>query len=332
MDGVRVIRSKFLNVAVWGLGSHAIRNILPALSNMTELNLYGVCSRSVLIVDNEANKWNCKGWVDYNEMLNDSNVDVIYISTPIGLHYEHAYAVLKSGKHCWCEKPFTCRLSETDVLIQFSRETNLILAEGFMYMYHPQFSRVKKFVQQSERGKVKVINCRFGVPKLDKKTFRDDKLLGGGAFWDVGCYPISAVLELFPNETPKLLFARQEVNDKGLDTFGTAILKFNAGVSAILDWAVGCSYRNEIDIWSERGSLFTDKIFSKREDYEPSFILVDNNGKRETEHSKSTNHFIEMFKCFYNCIMDDEKAEKERKKIMLRAETLELISLGFFNI
>ena len=72
-----------LGIAIWGLGNHARNRILPALSSIKELSLIGVCSRTEKKVIACAQQWNCRGWTDPNEMLNNPNVDIVYLATPI---------------------------------------------------------------------------------------------------------------------------------------------------------------------------------------------------------------------------------------------------------
>ena len=97
-----------VGIAVWGLGNHALNRILPPLSKIKEFNLIGVCSRSETKVTDCASKWNCHGWLNPNEMLSNTKVDIIYLSSPIGVHFKMALKALKAGKHVWCEKPLTC--------------------------------------------------------------------------------------------------------------------------------------------------------------------------------------------------------------------------------
>ena len=76
-----------LNVAVWGLGNHARNRILPALFAMTEIKIVGVCSRNARVVRACAESWGCYGWIDPEKMLNSNEVDIVYIATPIGIHF-----------------------------------------------------------------------------------------------------------------------------------------------------------------------------------------------------------------------------------------------------
>ena len=79
-----------LNLVVWGLGDHAQNRILPALSAMSEIKLIGVCSRNTEVVEECAEQWGCYGWSDSDTMLSSTEVDVVYIATPIGVHFSLA--------------------------------------------------------------------------------------------------------------------------------------------------------------------------------------------------------------------------------------------------
>ena len=158
-----------LNVAVWGLGSHAKNRILPALSNINEIKLIGVCSRNKKSVEACAKLWECFGWTDSDQMLNSDEVDIVYIATPIGAHFHLAKQAIEAGKHVWCEKPLTCSYSDTQKLVSLSEKEGKVLTESFMYLYHPQFKRVKKFVDDSKQ--IQSVICRFGIPTLENPGF-----------------------------------------------------------------------------------------------------------------------------------------------------------------
>jgi predicted dehydrogenase len=300
-------------------------NILPALASMDELTLYGICSRNSDIVFRTEKQWGCKAWTDVEQMLSDPHLDIVYLSTPIGLHAKQGMQVLKAGKHLWCEKPLTCDLADTRKLALFAEEMGLTLAEGFMYLYHPQFRYLQRFVAEKNLGSVKTVTCRFGIPFLENPGFRYDESLCGGAFFDVGSYAVSAVLALFPSEDPIVLYANISGNDDyEVDLEGSAKLYFHSGSSVYLEWGVGRGYRNEIDIWGEKGSLFTDKIFSKPADYVPEFRLRNLNGVESIEKCESDNHFVSMFRYFRKMVNDDTMVN-ERLRILRLAYYLEEI-------
>lgn len=314
---------KSLRIAVWGLGGHAINRILPSIDKVREISLIGVCSRSRKIVKEVSKKWDCNFWTDPNEMLRCEDIDVVYISTPIGIHFELSKLALKAGKHVWCEKPLTCDFLDTQFLIKLASKNNKMLCESFMYLYHPQFDKVRSFIIDNKFGKIKSIVCRFGIPKLEKPSFRNDVSMGGGAFWDVASYTISAVTSLFPNEQVTVQFS--EINGKknnSVDTDGRAILYFSNDVRAYLEWATNIGYKNEIDLWSENGSFYTDKIFSKPIGYRPIYIIKDKHGKEMIQEGSISDQFSEMFRKFYKISLNQNSIKMEYKAIEDRARVM----------
>jgi predicted dehydrogenase len=315
-----------MGVAVWGLGLHAINKILPALSATNGLQLYGVCSRDAGKVFSCSQKWKCKGWTDADTMLGDSNVEVIYVATPIGLHFDHGRQVLNARKHLWCEKPLTSHLAHTLELLESAKSQGLSICEGLMYLHHPQFRQLSQYVSNGQLGPIKSVGCRFGIPKLEQMGFRSDPSLGGGAFFDVGCYPVSVILALFPKETLQIDYASIVTrNGSAVDTDGKALISLANGAAASMEWRTNCAYRNEIDVWGEKGSVFTDKIFSKPADYTPVFHFRDVHGVKTTELGESGDHFVSMLQYFRSTVEDLQEAEAERDRIAKRAELLNRI-------
>jgi predicted dehydrogenase len=318
--------SKNKTIAVWGLGKHALKNILPSIYVTDGIEIYGVYSRNKEIVQECCKKWNCKSWNTIGDMLSDSNLDIIYLATPPGLHYEHGLKVLQANKHLWCEKPFTTNLENSQNLIEVSSQNDLSVCEGFMYLYHPQFIKLKGYIDKRELGKVKSIYCRFGLPKLDNPGFRFNRQLGGSCLLDVGCYPVSAILTLFPkNEIEILSTFMKKSTSKSVDVEGGAYLKLDSDINCFLEWAYNRAYRNDIDIWAESGSIYTDKIFSKDSDYKPNFQVRDLYGNLLTIDIDSKNHFELMLKSFSDSIGNVNKTNQQRERILKLAVLLDQI-------
>ncbi len=315
-----------LGVAVWGLGRHARNRILPVLTSMNQLSLVGVCSRTEELVTECAQQWGCDGWTNPDDMLDNPDVDIVYIATPIGVHFKLATQALKAGKHVWCEKPLTCDYEDTKSLVYLAEQNQQMLTETFMYLHHPQFSKVQNFVNDSETGQVHSVICRFGIPILENPGFRHDPSLCGGALWDVASYTVSAVLALFPDQHAQVLFSEVRSKENFLvDTEGRALLRFSHGTVAYLEWGIGVGYKNEIDLWSEKGSFFTDKIFSKPENYQPVYRIRDRNGNESLDYGDKTEQFKEMFHNFYNTFGSSVQTGVEYERILERARVMDEI-------
>ena len=318
---------KVVGVAVWGLGGHASRRILPALNAIKNLSLIGVCSRSTETVEELSQYWGCLGWTDPSEMLSHPSVDVVYIATPIGVHFQMAKQALNSGKHVWCEKPLTCSYDDAQELVLLARKRGKTLIEAFMYLYHPQFAVVQKFVTSRH---VHSITCKFGLPVLDNPGFRNNPDLCGGALWDVASYTVSAALALFPECHITTIFSRIFTKgDSPVDTDGCAILQSSNGETMHLQWGVGLGYRNEIEIWAQDGSLFTDKIFSKPEDYQPIYKLRDQYGSESFDYGNVSEQFNNMFQRLSRTLESSTEAEFEYECTLRRAKIMnEIVQLA----
>ena len=315
-----------LGIAVWGVGRHATERILPAVALARGLALRGVCGRDPHRVETAASTWQCRGWTDEAGMLGDSSVDVVYVATATGCHAGHAARVLASGKHLWCEKPFTTDLRSTVDLVETSRRVERAVGEGYMYLHHPQFRQLTALVGSGGLGELRSISCRFGIPPLSAESFRSDPARGGGALFDVGGYPVSAIQALFPEVECRVVHARiARRPGSAVDTDGEAVLELSTGVTAHLEWRTGSAYRNEISVWGDAGSVFTDKIFSKPPDYVPVFEVRDVRGALTVVPGNAANHFVAMLESFVECTVDGRGAEAERRKIVRRAEVVDRI-------
>ena len=259
-------------------------------------------------------------------MLNNVEVDIVYIATPIGVHAEQAEQALKAGKHVWSEKPLTCNYEDTKFLVNLAKQNKKILTEGFMFLHHPQFKKIQDFIKDKKYGQVHSIICRFGIPNMERPGFRNNPKLCGGAFWDVASYTISAVLELFPDENVDVLFSEliSRKNFK-VDTEGRVLLRFSQDTTAYLEWATGVAYKNEIDLWSDKNSIFTKKIFSKPESYQPIYRIDDTKGNESLINGLKSEQFIEMFRDYYFMYDSPLNINKESEKIMRRAKVMDKI-------
>ena len=315
-----------MKIAVWGLGNHAINKILPALKENKHLELYGVHSRNNHVVNECKKKFDCQSWKNSNAMLDDINLDIIYVTSPTGIHSSQGKKILESNKHFWCEKPFTSSHKETKELIKLSIDQNLTLAEGFMYLYHPQFLWLKNFLQQYDNKEIINIDVKFTMPYPDNPGWRYNPKMGGSTLLDIGTYNLSIIFGLIENKNPEILFKEvKNIQSIPTDMNGHISLLYPSGTICNLFWGMGLPYRNEIDVTTTNGSIYSDNIFSKPEDYKPSFIIRDFNGNKQTIESETCNHFIGMFNYFCRLVGNKDEAQKERDRILYLSEWTEKI-------
>jgi NDP-hexose-3-ketoreductase len=286
-----------LNIAVWGIGNHALRNTIPALHRATGVNLAGFLSRDVEKSGMLATEYGCAYWPSSDGMLANSTVDCIYIASPTGAHYEQATAALNAGKHVFCEKSMTDKHEHTVKLFQLANDKNLALFECFMYLHHRQFKQLKELLCSGEIGDVVRIAAQFSYPHLESDNIRYRKNLGGGALLDAGVYPLSAILALAKMDPLSVAGSVDRTEGYEVDTRGSSKLDFSDGVVGHAVWGMGLDYRNEIEIQGSLGSIRVDRAFSKPEDLE-SELVVTKNGHEQVIRCGADNHFINMFESF----------------------------------
>jgi dTDP-3,4-didehydro-2,6-dideoxy-alpha-D-glucose 3-reductase len=316
-------------VGVWGIGPHARRNVLPAVVACRSTRLVGITTRNIEIARVEAAKYGCRIWATPGEMLQSPEIDAVYLATPIGLHGAQGKEVLTADKHLWCEKSLTQRCADTEELCTLSRERKRALCEAFMYLYHPQFLRIKEALgSDGSLGKVNSIICRFGLPPLERPGFRYSRALGGGALLDVGSYPLSLVLHL-AGEEPRVLTKRVDTAAGfEVDTSGLAVLEFPSGMVAYLEWGYERAYVNELVAWGTRGSLRSERVFSKPASYQASLEYSDAHGACHSELVGAADCFVKMLEVFARTAVDEVQKEKMRSETRRQARYLAALGAG----
>jgi len=207
----------------WGFLSTAnINEALIAPLRVSERNrLAAVASRSQDRADGYAKKWNIpKTYGTYESLLADPEVDVIYNPLPNHMHAEWTIKALEAGKHVLCEKPFALTVADVDSMIAAANRTGKVLAEAFMYRHHPQTLKVKELVDGGAIGRLQLIRGSFTFNIDHEVDIRLDPATGGGAIWDVGCYPIS-YSRLIAGTEPVEVYGRQVIGKSGSTNHST---------------------------------------------------------------------------------------------------------------
>ncbi len=300
--------NEIINIAVWGIGNHAKKNLLPAISSSNKYNLYGVLTRDRNTIEDIIREYKCCSWDSSEAMLADSNLDVVFLSTPPALHFNQGMNILQANKHLYCEKPLTTDIDFAHQLISFAEERGLAVFEALMYQYHPHFLKLKNMVINEEILNIQSISSNFGLPTLDKPGYRDKKELGASCLLDVGIYPISLIYNLFHHMKIDVINTTRKLDKhNAFDVSGSAHLLLDSKINCNLQWSYNSSYRNEIDIWGENIGLYSYKIFSKENDYTPSLEIRDSNGNISSRVIDSANHYQLMIDYFAEIISNETK-------------------------
>ncbi|MGM1060344.1 Gfo/Idh/MocA family protein [Saccharothrix sp. Mg75] len=162
----------------------------------------------------------------YEALLDDPNIDAVYVPLPNALHGRWTLRALAAGKHVLCEKPFAANAEEAAEVAEVANASGLVVMEAFHYRYHPLAARMAEVV--GELGPLRHVDARLAFPLPRFGDIRYSLELAGGALMDAGCYPVNLVRLLGGGE-PEVRSARALLKGEGVDRAMRAELLFPAG-------------------------------------------------------------------------------------------------------
>ena len=210
------MRDKKLRWGIIGAGIIA-EKMADALHQNNDSELLAVASKSIDRAQNFAKKNKVPKACSYDEIVNNNDIDVIYVATTHNFHFENAKLALEHGKHVLVEKAFTVNAGEAEILAQLAKDSKLFLMEAIWVRFLPSYTLLKKILAEGTIGEVKQINVSFGnfvLPKYEKRL--TDPALAGGVTLDMGIYPISFVCYML-GELPSDVKSMTRFNDPGVD-------------------------------------------------------------------------------------------------------------------
>ncbi len=256
----------------WGiLGTANIsKRLAPAIKNSKNGKLQAIASRN----SEKAKKFSKEfgiptNYGDYDKLLEDEQVDAIYIPLPNHLHKEWTLKAVKQGKHVLCEKPFALTEKEAKEMFKAGEESNVKIMEAFMYRFNPRIDRIKELMQEGILGDIKYLDFNFSHTLEEKLTrennYRIRQSEGGGALYDLGVYGINTINYLLDEEPEKILVSKAiKKDDKDIDRVLELLLQYKEKKIAKIT-ASFQSYGNYLMVSGSDGILEATKIVSQGE-------------------------------------------------------------------
>ena len=282
------------NIARWGM--------IPGMKQADNCELYAIAGRSLEKAESYKQNYGfTKAYGSYDELLDDPEVQAVYVPLPNDIHVKWVTEALKKGKHVLCEKPLALNAEEAQLMYDTAKANGVILMEAYAYLHSPYIESLKDDIKSGIIGDVDYVDTSF-VTQGYKEDFRLHKELGGGAFYNLGCYCTTMILSMIDSD-PEMVKAVAEFSDLGVDLSTSAILRFKNGARAalqvgmILDMTSNSRY-DRLLIHGTKGSIRSDveynqegdvsyRIFTKDGDVIERKVFVPNNYSLEvTQHGK----------------------------------------------
>lgn len=211
------------NIARWAT--------IPGMILSEYCEMYAIAGRSLEKAESFKKEYGFeKAYGSYEELLNDENVQAVYVPLPNDIHIKWVKAALEKKKHVLCEKPLAMNAEEAREMYVTAEANGVNLMEAYAYLHSPYVASLKKDIESGIIGEVNYIDTAF-ITQGYKEDFRLHKEFGGGAMYDLGCYCTTMILSLI-NSDPEFVKATAEFTDLGVDFATAGLIRFKNGARA----------------------------------------------------------------------------------------------------
>ncbi len=271
----------------WGILSTAnigVKKVIPAMQNAEFCDIVAISSRDLDKAQNAAKELGIpKAFGSYEALLDDPEIEAVYIPLPNHLHVPLSIQALKAGKHVLCEKPIGLDTAEAESLLRESKKhPQLKIMEAFMYRFHPQWRKAKELVQSGDIGELRTIQSFFSYYNVDPDNVRNKAGIGGGGLMDIGCYPISLSRFIFDAEPTRVHGILEFDPSFKVDRLASGTMEFKAGTAT---FTVGTQLENyqRVHIFGTRGRIEIEIPFNAPPDVPTRLWLLQSGERREIE-------------------------------------------------
>jgi predicted dehydrogenase len=209
----------------------------------------------------------------YADLLDDDQIDAVYVPLPNSLHAEWSIRALRAGKHVLCEKPLAANAREAEEMAAAARASGRLLCEAMHYRFHPLAARMQQIVQSGCLGAIRHVRADLCLPILSPRNIRYRYDLAGGATMDLGCYAINLMRHLAGAEPVRVTQARAKRASAQIDRSMTADFEFAGGTTGRIVCSM-CSWRLLDDAAWVEGEHGTLRVFNPYRMPWPSWLRV----------------------------------------------------------
>ncbi len=290
---------------VLGCAGIARKAMIPAILQAGNASLYAIASRGgEKLAQFEELFHPEKSYASYEELLSDPQVEAVYIPLPNSLHREWVIEACKKGKPVLCEKPLAMNAQEVCQIREAAQKYQVPVMEAFAYLHGPMMEQVRQIVQEGEIGRVRYMEANFSFYLDDLSNVRLISSLGGGAAYDLGCYPVSFFREILKEEPVQVQAFCDRGAKSGVDETLLAILKFPSGAKA----STYCSFRTNRCtrnlILGEAGQIELPSVFDRGAEKE---IRITRGQELETRVVDCSRNYVKQVEQMGRVVLEKEK-------------------------
>jgi len=313
--------------AVLGTAGIARTQTIPGMLEAENCELYAVAGRSMEKAEAFRKDFGfAKAYDSYEALLDDPQVEAVYIPLPNELHMEWTIRALEAKKHVICEKPIAPNAQQAQRMFDAAKENGVVLMEAFAYLHSPFVSAVKQEIEQGTIGDVVYLESAFVTSTYDESNIRMRRETFGGAMYDLGCYNTSFALWMLGKE-PQEIQASALYSPLGVDAYSSALLAFEGGARAALECGMvlpkGADARiDRIRIHGTKGFIQSETQFNQAG--EVSYTICADGQTQVKQLHAPQNYRLEIEQ-MGRCITDGEMPHVSQAFTLMNARTLDRI-------
>lgn len=309
-----------IHIGILGSSSYSLRAVVPELMKLDKyVNSITIATRTPSKVNYlVCDKLNVID--EYDKLVYDSNVEAIYIALPNALHFNYARKALLAGKAVLVEKPLALNIIEASKLLEIAENRKIPIVEAFQFRFHSQLEQLNRMLDAGVIGDIRCYRTSFGVPPFQSRTnIRYQKILGGGAAYDLAVYPLRLAPFLMGPDLTVVHSMKSSSHGFEVDLYGGGTVRQTNG-SVFMQFAYGFDhfYRCELEVWASKGVIRMNRIFTAPPDFSPTIHLFCQDG--ETVMSlQSDNQYRKLLEYFFESRLNTMIRESEYTSILLQA-------------
>ncbi len=296
---------KKIKFGVLGRSNHFQSRVLNPVSKLENAEIYAIASRDeTRAKDFAAGHGIPRFYGSYEKMLEDNDIDAVYIPLPNSMHLEWIKKCADAGKHIICEKPLCLNTKETEKALAHAHKKGVSIMEAFMYKFHPQWIRAASLVKSKEIGEIRTIHVFFGYDNRDSANIRNMKELGGGAILDIGCYAVSTARFLFDAEPARVMGIIDYDREFKTDILASGTLDFANGSRSLFTVGTQIVPFQKVEVFGTGGYFAIEIPFNMPPEKPAKIYLKNQSGERIIEEGPADQYGLE-FSGFAQSILDN---------------------------
>lgn len=298
---------KKIKLGIIGCGIAARELHYPAIKKLSnKFEIAAVCNHTEKkAIEFSKLVGNVPYYIDYKDLLKNSDIEAVDITLPIELNYKVARDSINAGKHIFLEKPLAANLNDAKKLIEVSKKTGVVCFLAENYRYDELYLKIKSIIEKNIIGKVysviwNVFNNLTLKDKYAQTKWRQKNKYPGGFIFDGGVHNVASLRFLF-GEFKSGYAIKKSVNPAiGSDDTFSFNFEFENGINGVLNiyFSVRGFYKNELYVFGDKGSL----IISNN-----TIQIINQDGKIKTVKVITDGGFINEFNDFYQAIVNGKK-------------------------